>query len=124
MNIQKRLKKQLYNEVEGSCSGKYGFIIAVMSTEQVGYLRLNRLFRAGELKNPYLVLGRLMLEKLSLDGVMSCSQSSTRRSCTVLLRARYVASTRHPNQKQCPLSLSLLVRISLFDVCGRSWMLW
>eukprot|EP00035_Acanthoeca_spectabilis_P004282 m.101615 g.101615 ORF g.101615 m.101615 type:complete len:173 (-) comp12514_c0_seq2:1996-2514(-) len=34
-DLQKRLKKQLYNEVEGSCSGKYGFIIAVMSTEQI-----------------------------------------------------------------------------------------
>jgi DNA-directed RNA polymerase II subunit RPB7 len=34
--IKEFLVKRLYEEVEGTCSGRYGYIIAVVSVESIG----------------------------------------------------------------------------------------
>ena len=50
------VKQKLFSEVEGTCTGKYGFVIAVTTIDSIG---------SGEFKIPYLRRSNRWLAKLA-----------------------------------------------------------
>lgn len=36
-NLMETVKQKLFNEVEGTCTGKYGFVIAVTTIDTIGH---------------------------------------------------------------------------------------